>query len=70
MLVVPLSPEIENSLHALAEERGRSEVDIVRDLIEQYLEDQQDIHRSEEVLNNPGRIWSMDDVEREFGLEH
>jgi len=70
MLMVPLSPEIEKSLHALAEERGRSETDIIRELVEQYIEDQEDIRAAEEVLKAPGRIWTMEEVEREFGLDH
>ncbi|CAK0759267.1 Ribbon-helix-helix protein, CopG family [Azospirillaceae bacterium] len=69
MLMIPLTPEIEQSLHAIATEHGRSEIDIIKDLIERYVEDQEDIRLAEEVMKNPGRIWTMEEVEQELGLD-
>jgi len=69
MLVVPLTPEIEKSLHALAEERGRSEVALVQELIERLIEDAEDIRTAEEARKVPGRRWSLEDLELGVDLE-
>ncbi len=69
MLTVALSPELERSLQAIALEHGKSGDEIVRELVERFIEDQEDIRLAEEALKEPGRIWSMEEVEREFGLD-
>ena len=69
MLMVPLTPEVEKSLHALAEERGRSEVALVQDLIERLIEDAQDIKAAEAARQVPGRRWSLAELERGLDLE-
>ncbi len=70
MLTLALPPELEKSLHAIAQEHGKSENDIIQEVLARFVEDQEDIRLAVEALKEPGRIWSMEEVEREFGLDH
>ena len=69
MLVVPLTPEVEKSLHMIAEERGRSEVALVQELIGRLIEDAQDIRAAEMALKVPGRRWPLEVLELGLDLD-
>ncbi|MEI8393787.1 MAG: ribbon-helix-helix protein, CopG family [Rhodospirillaceae bacterium] len=69
MLSFELKPELEHSLRTLAAERGTSEAEIVRDLVEHYIEDQEDIRLAEAARKIPGRRWTLEELERGRDLE-
>ena len=69
MLAIHLDPEVERRLVAVAARTGRSTDDHVQDAILSHLEDLEDIQTAEERLRNPGRRWTLDQVERELGLD-
>jgi RHH-type rel operon transcriptional repressor/antitoxin RelB len=70
MLNIPLEPELEQRLAALADKSGHSTATIAREAIIEMIEDQEDLAAAEAVLKNPGRRWSMDEVARKFDLEN
>jgi len=61
-IAIRLSEELENKLTALAKKTKRSKSFYVREAIEHYLEDIEDYYLGIEILNNPGRIYSLDEV--------
>lgn len=69
MLTIHLDPEIERRLAAVTARTGRSTADHVQDAILSHLEDLEDLQVAEERLRSPGRRWTMDQVERELGLD-
>ncbi len=69
MLSIQLDPDLEKRLDLLAEKTGRSKADYVQEAIHEYLEDIEDRHVAIERLNNPGKRWTMEEVEQELGLE-
>lgn len=72
MLAVPLPPEIEARLDALAKAVGRSKGDVARDLIVEYLADIEDARIAEQRLNDlrAGRTDAtpLDEVMRRYGM--
>ncbi|HVR97230.1 MAG TPA: ribbon-helix-helix protein, CopG family [Thermoanaerobaculia bacterium] len=69
MVSVELGPEIEHLLEDLSTRTGRSTTDHVREAVLSYLEDLEDVTLAEERLRNPGKRWTLEEAEREFGLE-
>lgn len=69
MLSIRLDAETERRLEAMAARTGRSADDHVREAILSHLEDLEDLEMAEERLKNPGRRWTLDEVERELGLD-
>lgn len=68
MLSVRLPEELENRLEALAARTGRTKTYYARQAILEHIEDMEDIYLANEVLENPGRIWTMEEVEVELDL--
>lgn len=68
MLAIRLSAEIEQRLERLAKKTGRTKTFYAREAILEYLEDMEDYYLAIEVLQNPGRLYSRDEVKRELGL--
>ena len=68
MLAIRLSAEIEQRLERLAQKTGRTKTFYAREAILEYLEDMEDYYLAIEVLQNPGRLYSRDEVKRELGL--
>jgi len=68
MLTVRLPEEIENRLNALAEQTGRPKSYYVKEAIENYLEDMEDIFDAEtvyrKVLEGKEDISTLEDVEK------
>jgi RHH-type transcriptional regulator, rel operon repressor / antitoxin RelB len=69
MLAIRLDPEVERRLAVIAARTGRSTADHVQEAILSHLEDLEDVQIAEERLGNPGRRWTLDEVERELGLD-
>lgn len=63
-----LETAIEQRLSALAALTGRTKAYYIRTAIEEKLEEMEDIYLAEKRLENPGRIWTMKQMEQEFGL--
>jgi RHH-type transcriptional regulator, rel operon repressor / antitoxin RelB len=68
-IAIRLSEELENKLSSLAKKTKRSKSFYVREALEHYLEDIEDYYRGIEALNNTNRVYSSDEVRREFGLD-
>ena len=70
MLAIRLPDEIEKRLESLAEKTGRTKSFYAREAIMEHLEDIEDyylaVHRIE---NPPERIWSLEQLEKDFDLE-
>jgi len=72
MLTVRLPEEIENRLNALAEQTGRPKSYYVKEAIENYLEDMEDLYAAEtayrRVLQGKEDISTLEEVEKRLGL--
>ena len=70
---VRLAPETEARLAALSAQTGRTKAFYLREIIERGLEDLEDYYQAAEVVSRiragDERVYSMEDVERELGLE-
>ena len=74
MLALRLPQEVEERLDRLALLTGRSKSFYAREAIVEHLDDLEDIYMAEKVLEDirAGRekTYTMEEVERELGLEH
>jgi RHH-type rel operon transcriptional repressor/antitoxin RelB len=68
-IAIRLSDDLESLLESVAKKMKRSKSFIAREAIETYLEDMQDYYKGMEVLKNPGRIYSYEEVRKELGLD-
>ena len=64
MISLELESKIEQRLSDLEQFTGRDKVDLIREAIIDYLEETEDIAEVHERLANPGKIWSLDELER------
>jgi len=73
MLAIRLPDDIETRLAALAHQTGRTKTFYAREAILTHLEDLEDYYLAERVAERIGkgeeRLFSLDEVERELGLE-
>ena len=69
MLGVRLDQELERRLNALAKKTGRSKSYFEREAIRQFLEDQEDYLLGLAALEKKGPRITLEDLERELGLE-
>ncbi len=68
MLELPLKPELEERLAALAKKTGKTETFYAMEAIEEHIEDLEDGYIALSRLQNPARVHSSKEVERELGL--
>lgn len=68
MLAITLPPEIESRLSDLALKTGRTKTYYARLAILEKLDDMEDIYLAMNITENPGRVWTMEEVEAELGL--
>ncbi len=70
---VRLPPAIERRLTALAAKTGRSKAFYLREIIEKGIEDAEDYYLGAQVLervrSGKERVFTLDEVERDLGLE-
>ncbi len=64
MLTLPLRPELEGNLHAIAVKQGKSDAELTVELIERFIENQGAISARMDL----GHRWTLEDAEREFGM--
>ena len=73
MLAIRLPTDIEERLNALAKATGRSKTYYVREAILEHLDDLEDAYlaerRLEDIRAGHSRTYSLEEVERELGLE-
>jgi RHH-type rel operon transcriptional repressor/antitoxin RelB len=68
MLAIRLSPDIEKRLEELSKRTGRTKTYYAREAIVEYLDDLEDYYLAMDRLNNPGKRWTMEEIEEELGL--
>lgn len=69
MLAIRLPPEIEERLQALAEKTGRTKTYYAREAILSFIEDMEDRYLAIERLERGGPRVTLEELERELGLE-
>jgi len=69
MIAIRLPEEIDQRLTALAKRTGRTKTFYARQAILKHIEDMEDIYIALERLENPGRRLTMEEAERELGLD-
>ena len=70
MVGIRLPEDMENRLQHLADVTGRTKSFYVREALIEYLEDVEDRYLGLYRLENPEKRLSMNDVEKELGLEN
>jgi RHH-type rel operon transcriptional repressor/antitoxin RelB len=68
-IAIRLPEEMESKLSALAKRTKRSKSFYVREAVESYLEDVDDYYLGMEVLENPGRIYSLEEARKACELD-
>lgn len=70
---VRLPDELNERLRALAKRTGRTASYYMREALEEYIDDMEDIYLAEQALqrlrNGQERTYTLDEVERDLGLE-
>jgi RHH-type rel operon transcriptional repressor/antitoxin RelB len=74
MLAIPLPPEIESRLEALAKATGRTKTDYAREAILEHLDDLEDIYlaqkRLEDIRSGRSKTISLEEVMKRHGMGH
>ena len=69
MMTLTIDSEIEQRLEALGAETEAKKTELLKRALLEALEDLEDLRMAEAELSNPGPRYSLDEVEREFGLD-
>jgi RHH-type rel operon transcriptional repressor/antitoxin RelB len=69
MLAIRLPEEIEKRLTDLAAKTGRTKTFYAKEAILQHLDEIEDRYLAIHRLENPGRQWTLDELERGLDLE-
>jgi RHH-type rel operon transcriptional repressor/antitoxin RelB len=69
MLAIRLPEDIENRLASLAAKTGRTKTFYAKEAILEHLDDIEDKYLAINRLENPGKRWSLDDVEQDSDLD-
>ena len=69
MLAIRLPEEIEARLTALAAKTGRTKTFYAREAILAHLDDMEDKYLAINRLENPGKRWTLDELERDIDLD-
>lgn len=69
MLAIRLPEEIEARLTALAIKTGRTKTFYAREAILAHLDDIEDRYLAINRLENPGKRWTLDEMEQDLDLE-
>ena len=70
MLAITLPAEIEGRLANLALKTGRTKTYYARQAILEKIEDMEDLYLAMSVIENPGRVWTIEEVEAGLDLEN
>ena len=69
MLAIRLPEEIENRLAVLAAKTGRTKTFYAKEAILEHLDDMEDKYLAINRLENPGKRWTLDDLEQDIDLD-
>ncbi len=69
MLAIRLPEDIENRLASLAAKTGRTKTFYAKEAIMEHLDDIEDKYLAINRLENPGKRWSLDDLEQDSDLD-
>ncbi len=69
MLAIRLPEDIENRLKALADKTGRTKTFYAKEAILEHLDEIEDKYLALDRLENPGKRWTLDELEQELDLE-
>ncbi len=69
MLAIRLPQEIETRLAELAVKTGRTKTFYAREAILKHLDEMEDKYLAINRLENPGKRWTLDELEQDFDLE-
>jgi len=69
MLAVRLPEEIENRLSTLAKKTGRTKTFYVKEAILNHLSTMEDKYLAIDRLENPGKRWTLEEMELEVDLD-
>lgn len=69
MLAIRLPEDIENRLTELANKTGRTKTFYAKEAILEHLDEIEDKYLAINRLENPGKRWSLDELEQELDLE-
>ena len=70
MLAIRLPEEIENRLNALAAKTGRTKTFYAKEAILAHLDEMEDRYLAINRLENPGKSWSLDEMEQELDVDN
>lgn len=68
-IALRLSPSLEKRLEALAKKTHRSKSYFAREALEHYIDELEDYYLSKTILENPGKIYSSEEVRKMCDLE-
>ena len=69
MLAIRLPEDIESRLSALASKTGRTKTFYAREAILEHLSEMEDKYLALSRLENPGKRWTLDDMEQNLDLD-
>ena len=69
MLAIRLPEEIEARLTALAAKTGRTKTFYAKEAILEYMDDMEDKYLAINRIENPGKRWTLDELEQDLGLD-
>jgi len=69
MLAIRLPEDIEARLTELASRTGRTKTFYVKEAILEHLDEMEDKYLAINRLENPGKRWSLDALEKDLDLE-
>lgn len=68
-IALRLSPELDQRLTALAKKTHRSKSYYAREALEHYIEDLEDTYLALKILENPGKVYSSEEVRKMCGMD-
>lgn len=69
MLGIRLDKDTESRLETLCKETGRTKSYYARKAIKEFIEDREDYLRAVAALEEGGKIYSLEEVRKELGLD-
>ncbi len=69
MLAIRLPEEIEKRLNALAAKTGRTKTFYAKEAILEHLEEMEDKYLAISRLENPGKRWTLEEMEQDLDVE-
>ena len=69
MLAIRLPEEIESRLNSLAAKTGRTKTFYAKEAILEHLDEMEDKYLALSRLENPGKSWSLDDMEQDLDVD-